>query len=55
MKVCNLAQPQMSMQTVQINVGNSGSPSVTGLFPRTPATGEPETLPIGIRGAKVRP
>jgi hypothetical protein len=37
----------MSMQVVQINAGNRGSLSVTSLFPRTPATGEPRTLPIG--------
>jgi hypothetical protein len=55
MKLCNLAQPQMSMLTVQIPVGYSGPPSVTNSFPRTPVTGEPETLPIGICGAKFRP
>jgi hypothetical protein len=40
---------------VQTDVGNSGSPSATSLFPRTPATGERETLPIRICGAKIRP
>jgi hypothetical protein len=36
-------------------VGDSGSPSVTSLFPRTPGTGKPRTLPLGICGAKIRP
>jgi hypothetical protein len=52
---CNLAQTPNEFVDSVNKRSYSGSPSVTSLFPRTLSTGEPDKLPIGICGDKIRP
>jgi hypothetical protein len=58
MKLCNLAQPQMSYVdgvNKRRQQWTPPLPSVTSLFPRTPATREPETPPIGDSTTTLNP
>jgi hypothetical protein len=52
MKLRNLAQPPNEYVDSAHPREQQRTPSGTILFPRSPATGEPNTLPTGICAAK---
>jgi hypothetical protein len=53
MKLCNLTPNEYEYSVNKRR--QQQIPSATSLFLRTPAVGEPDTLPTGMCGAKIRP